>query len=378
MASLFNCILIAETGCGKSSLGNYALGIEDAFQVSPDPESCTKETIRKISQLDPHICIVDTPGLMDSSGRDKIHYEQMLNVIKEMKELHFILLLFNFTCPRLSSSLKYMIKFLCNVFPKNFAHHVGIVFTHYDHDYQMKINRKKDDPRTHKKKFIKDVMELISETTNEELFLGPPVYFLDSYIRDDNSNAELMRLLAFAKSLKPIKDIRANCDLKIKKEEEEFDVRTNENEEGSYIVTYIKKYRRKKFTDYDNNITYSDWELIDTNTQYRDIPVRETVKYIYEEREDKKDEKEEQNILKKEKEEEEQKRNKKLEICDKVVKGGYLGTLGGVALTIGGALLTPICPVVGPAMMATGLTAGGVSEATMFGGIIADGIISKK
>ena len=35
-----------------------------------------------------------------------------------------------------------MIKFLCNLFPKNFAKHVAIVFTHYDHDYQMKINKK--------------------------------------------------------------------------------------------------------------------------------------------------------------------------------------------------------------------------------------------
>ena len=139
MSSLFNCILIAETGSGKSLFGNYALGIENAFLVSDNPFSCTKQTIRKISRLDPQICIIDTPGLMDSGGRDRIHYEQMLKVIKEMKELHFILLLFNFTCPRLSSSLRYMIKFLCNVFPRNFAHHVGIVFTHYDHDYQMRM-----------------------------------------------------------------------------------------------------------------------------------------------------------------------------------------------------------------------------------------------
>ena len=34
-------------------------------------------------------------------------------------------------------------------------------------------------------------MELISQTTNEELFLGPPVYYLDSYVEDDNSKNEL-------------------------------------------------------------------------------------------------------------------------------------------------------------------------------------------
>ena len=182
MVKIFNCILIGETGFRKSSFGNFALGIEDAFEVSEDPNSCTKDTIRKISQLDPEISIVDTPGLLDSSGSDKIHYEKMLKIIKEMKDLHFILLVFNFSSPRLTSSLRYMIKFLCNVFPKNFAHHVGIIFTHYDHDYQVKINKKKDDPRKHRTAFIKEVMELISQTTNEELFLGPPVYYLDSLL----------------------------------------------------------------------------------------------------------------------------------------------------------------------------------------------------
>ena len=47
-------------------------------------------------------------------------------------------------------------------------------------------------------------MELISQTTNEELFLGPPVFYLDSYVEDDYSKEELYRLIAFAKSLKPI------------------------------------------------------------------------------------------------------------------------------------------------------------------------------
>ena len=171
--------------------------------------------------------------------------------------------------------MNYMIKFLCHVFPKNFAQHVGIVFTHYHHDYQMQINKnKKNDPRTTaKSKLVPKIMRLIQETTNEDYF-EPPVYFLDSYVEDDNSKRELNLLMAFAKHLKPIQDIRGNINLKYKKEEEEFEIRPITKNEGNFIVTYLKKYIRKKFIDYDNIPTYSDWKYVDQEIKREDIPVR--------------------------------------------------------------------------------------------------------
>ena len=115
-----------------------------------------------------------------------------------------------------------------------------------------------------------------------------------------------------------------------------------------------------------------------TDKSYRSAPVREIERtvYITQDTEDKKDEKNKEDEINKENEKIKDYQKKK-EICDKVVKGGFLGALGGVALTIGGALITPVCPVVGPALMYGGLTGGGTSLLAEYGGIIANEIIEK-
>lgn len=260
-----NILLLGETGNGKSSLGNFIAGRE-CFKVSNDPNSCTIEVVGEKSQIDKDIFIIDTPGFQDTNGNDRKNFNKILDYIIKLKKLELILLVFNFNNPRFSIYYQNLIKFLCDVFPKNFCKHVGFVFTNYDHNYQNKINKNKNrDPKVPKKnKYIPEVMKLISKTTNEKLFLYPPVFFLDStnVEGDDYSQKELNRLIFFTKTLGSI-DIFQKKDLFIKEEIIEKDVRKYVDDNEDEIVTTWYFYRRKKQIFYDGSVNYTDWEYYD-------------------------------------------------------------------------------------------------------------------
>ena len=141
--SIYNIVIIGETGTGKSSLADILAGC-DIFKVSSDPASCTKETICHQSKKDDSIGIVDTPGLQDSNGSDKEHYDQMIKIIKSLNNINLVVVVLNYASCRLTLSIQYMLRFLCYLFPKDISDHIAIVFTHYDDEYEKKRAKKKE------------------------------------------------------------------------------------------------------------------------------------------------------------------------------------------------------------------------------------------
>ena len=259
LGKLVNILVFGETGNGKSTLANHLLGY-DAFKVSDDVKAETKVTFGRQGKGDSSdLFVIDTPGLQDTEGADKEHMIQLVQYVKNHKELNAIIVVFNYQQVRFPYNIQTMLKLFCNIFPmKAVGKHIGLVFTNSFTKRGLLTGDKKFAKIS---KVLPEFRRVIKEASGSDLPNNIPTAFVDMDPEegiDENGKIDLERLKTWASFLPNL-----NVE-EIKEPEPDVKIETQDfNEmrvEGEYIIKTIIKKEREVFCQLDGKISYGEWK----------------------------------------------------------------------------------------------------------------------
>ena len=253
-----NILLFGETGNGKSSLANILLK-RNVFKVSNDTKSETKVTFGKQGTGDASdLFVIDTPGLQDYEGSDRAHMIQLIQYVKEHKELNAIIVVFNYQQVRFPYNIQTMLKLFCNIFPmKDVGKHIALVFTNAFTRKGFLTNEQKVEKSS---KVLPEFKRVIKEASGTELPNNIPTAFVDMDPNDgidENGKIDLERLKAWANFLPNlnVEEFKAP-EPEVKIQKQDFD---EMRIEGEYIIKTIIKKERKVFCQLDGSLKYGEW-----------------------------------------------------------------------------------------------------------------------
>ena len=352
-------LMVGPMGVGKSQLCNY---IQNDYEnrinkVSDSLESCTQDPkSNKFNRIGKNFDFIDTAGNNDSDEIDILNLEKLVNYLKRIKKIHYIILVLRFG-ERFTGDTKQYIEALGKIFTvREFFCHLSIVFTKFPNE------PKEDDLRT-KDKFTSEINRLLKNIFQPDEIDNLPaneIYFINTKYDQNNelNNKKNQEIVD-----KILNNIILCQGMNSPINTENLDI-TGKNAKLRRQLE-IEKLRRELEQERKNR------EIAEI--QAREARRRsEEMEAAYER--ERKYRQEIENLKNKNKEnereinEERQKKNNKLNKLDNIsrtgkelAKNGGLGLLGSIGLGLLGAALTPVCPVVGPGMIAFAVGSGASS-----------------
>ena len=269
-------LLYGETGNGKSSLGNIILG-EDLFEVSDYEDSLTKIPDIKRSLIYPNIEVIDTPGFSDSDGEDECNFKKMMKSL-ENEQIDFILIVLNFQETKFDRNIQLLIKILCNVFPRNLLHHIGVAFTFYNEADERRKMRGGGNPRQTKYQYyLPKIMNFICKETNGDpnKDIAYHAFFVESNNPDDpNTQREIKNLVRFVSTLYPIEEINKKANSKYKSITPIFTTEPpHEEKEKEGIMIIQRTFVQNEYIDYFGKISYDKRIVYSVKRQPKEVAV---------------------------------------------------------------------------------------------------------
>ncbi|KIL58588.1 hypothetical protein M378DRAFT_1025098 [Amanita muscaria Koide BX008] len=157
----YTILLVGETGTGKTTFlsllvnilsgrnaGEYVF-IHDEANEAGGGERHSQTMFAKRYLLESNngvkVCILDTPGLVDTRGleQDAQHKASIVGAIKEhIPTVNAVLILANGTLPRLGAATDYALSTLSSIFPRSLADNIGILFTNVDDRLSWNFDQK--------------------------------------------------------------------------------------------------------------------------------------------------------------------------------------------------------------------------------------------
>lgn len=265
-------MVIGETGAGKSANGNAMLEIDNAFEVSSKPNSCTFVTSAKSNTINGITrYYIDTQGMSPTDNLDAKHIQQMVEFLKKWElGVNAFFIILNIQNPRFDSGIQKMIRFINEFFNNpEFWNQTGIIFTrclprHFDRQIAENEYREKV------VKYIKSLPKC--QNLNPQL----PCYFVNSvkWKTDNETKDEYIRAFAFALKFQPIPTQHLKCSFLDYKEVSE-EIRNKklikidtENRGNTTIRTFhYQDQKIKKMVLYNGETRYSEPEVIREYTE---------------------------------------------------------------------------------------------------------------